>query len=289
MTVSLLELSEACAALAERAAPAVVGVGASGSGVLVAADTVLTNAHNLRGEEVVVTFSDGERRPAHVAGVDGEGDLAVLTTEAGGREPFAREPASARPGALVVALANPGGRGTHVSVGAVAALGVAFRGPSGRRVGGGIAHGAPLPRGSSGGALVSAAGALLGLNTARAGDGFYIALPTDAALWTRVDALARGEVVERVRLGVALAPPAVAARLRRAVGLAPRDGLLVQAVADDGPAARAGICEGDLLVAAGGQPLRSVEDLADALAAAQGTIAVSLVRGVEERTLTVTL
>lgn len=285
------ELSNAVAAVAAGASGAVVGVGASGSGVLVAPGRVLTNAHNVRGEEMLVTLADGRRETAHLAGVDAEGDLAVLEV-AGAGDVVARWGASTpRAGEIVVALANPGGQGTRVSIGVVSALGVAFRGPSGRRVAGGIEHSAPLRRGSSGGALLDRGGALVGINTARQGDGYYVAVPADAALRARVEALARGEVPERIRLGVALAPPAVAARLRRAVGLPEREGLLVQGVAADGPAARAGIADGDLLVSAGGRALRSVDDLAEAraVAASVGTIEILVVRGVEERSLTVEL
>jgi serine protease Do len=277
-------LSEEVAELAARAVASVVGVGASGSGVVVGADRVLTNAHNLHGEEVIVTRADGSRASAAIAGVDPEGDLALLTvTAAGTPAVFAEAPP--RPGELVVALANPGGRGSRVSLGVVSAVDVGFRGPVGRRIPRAIEHTAPLLRGSSGGALLARTGELAGINTSRQGDGYYRAVPTDAALLQRIESLARGEVPERVRLGVALAPPSVAARLRRAVGLEERDGLLVQSVDPEGPAAAAGVREGDLLVAAGGRAVRDLDDLAVALAgvASGGTIELVVVRGVEER------
>ena len=73
----------------------------------------------------------------------------------------------------------------------------AFRGPGGRRIAGSIEHTAPLAPGSSGGALLDADGRLVGLNTNRIGDGFYLALPADGALRERVDALGRGEEPKR--------------------------------------------------------------------------------------------
>ena len=100
---------------------------------------------------------------------------------------------------------------------------------------------------------VDAAGTLVGLNTNRIGEGFYLALPADAALRARVDALGRGESPKRLRLGVAIAPSHVARRLRRSVGLPERDGVLVRGVEDDSLAAAAGIEAGDLIVSAGGK------------------------------------
>ena len=92
------------------------------------------------------------------------------------------------------------------------------------------------------------------------------------------------------RLGIAIAPGHVARRLRRAVGLPDTDGLLIREVADASPAARAGLASGDLIVAAGGQPLSTPDDLFDALAAARGgTLELKVVRGADERTLQVTL
>ena len=135
--------------------------------------------------------------------------------------------------------------------------------------------------------MVDAAGRVVGLNTHRAGDGFYLALPTDAAFAARVDALARGETPRRVRLGVALAPPPVARRLRGAVGLDDRDGLLIRAVDDDGPAARADLRAGDLIVAVDGTPVASVDDLLAALEQAGDRVDVDVVRGAEERRVTV--
>ncbi len=119
--------------------------------------------------------------------------------------------------------------------------------------------------------------------------GFILALSADAALRQRVDELARGEVSERPRLGVALAPPRVARRLRSAVGLPERDGLLVRAVVDGSPAARAGLERGDLLVRAGDRELASMDDLFDALDVAGDALVVTVVRGTEERELQVPL
>ena len=78
----------------------------------------------------------------------------------------------------------------------------------------------------------------------------------------------------------------VASQLRRAVGLPERDGLLVREVEDNSPAAKAGIAEGDLLVAVGGMAIATADDLYEALAG-EGALELTLVRGTEERTVTV--
>jgi serine protease Do len=132
-------------------------------------------------------------------------------------------------------------------------------------------------------------GRLLGLNAVRREGGLILAVPADDALHRRVDALARGESGERPRLGVALAHPRSARKLRAAVGLPERDGLLVRGVADDSPASRAGIERGDLLVAADGKELHAVDDLFDALDGDAATVTLRVVRGTEERDVEVTL
>jgi serine protease Do len=287
----LEELSAAVRGAAETVGPSVVGVGAGGSGAVVSAGVVVTNAHNLRGEETVVTFADGRRAPGRATGVDIDGDLAVVAVDTA--DAPALEWSTTLPGVgdAVLGLANPGGRGLRVSVGFVSAVDVAFRGPGGRKVSGALEHTAPLARGSSGGPLVDGEGKLVGIDTHRIGDGFYLAVPADAELRGRVDALGRGVEPRRPRLGIAVAPSHVARRLRRSVGLPERDGILVRAVEDGGPAAVAGIRQGDLVVAVAGTPVVTVDDLAAALEGA-GTAApveLALVRGVEELTVAVTV
>jgi serine protease Do len=153
-----------------------------------------------------------------------------------------------------------------------------------------VEHTAPLLPGSSGGPVVNAAGQLLGINTNRLGEGFYLAIPAGEAVRGRIDELGRGEFATPPRLGVALAPGHVARRLRRAVGLPDREGLLVREVTEESPAARAGLAQGDLIVAVGGQPVRTIDDLFDALqAAGDGTVELTVVRGTEERAIQVAL
>jgi serine protease Do len=288
----LEELSEAVRALVGQVGPSVVGVGRSGSGVVVGEGQVLTNAHNLHGAEVRVAFGDGRRSEGRVLGVDVEGDIAVVAVDTADIAAVPWGAPVPEVGAAVVALAHDRGAGrVRASFGFVSATGVAFRGPGGRLVEGAFDHSAPLARGSSGGPVVDAAGRLLGIDTHRVGEGSYLAIVADAALRGRVDALAQGESPRRRRLGVAIAPGPVARRLRRSVGLPERDGLLVHGVEEAGPAAGAGVRAGDLIVTAAGAPVSSVDELARALAAAPEGAAVELgiVRGAEELTVAVDL
>jgi S1-C subfamily serine protease len=278
--------------LAAGAGASVVGIGqrwGAGSGIVLGEGQVLTNAHNVRGDHVTVTFADGRTAEGSVAGRDIDGDLAVIAVDTGAAPalPWAGG-AAAELGTPVFALANPGGRGLRVTHGFVSGVERTFRGPRGRRITGSLEHTAPLLPGSSGGPVLSAAGQLLGINTNRLGEGFYLAIPADDALRGRAGVLARGESASSPRLGVAIAPNHVARRLRRAVGLPDTDGLLIRDVAEDSPAARAGLAQGDLIVAAAGRPTGTPDDLFDALQAAQGgTIELTIVRGTDERTIQV--
>jgi serine protease Do len=291
MNEVLAALQQAVVDASERVGPAVAGIGRGwgrGSGVVVAPGQVLTVAHVLRGDEVAVTLG-GDVAEGRVLGADPDLNVALLAVDTGKVEPVQWAADTPTAGAPVLALANPGGRGLRTTFGLVSATGRGFRGPRGRRVHGSIEHTAPLPRGSSGGPLVDTEGRLLGLNAVRREGGFILALPADAALRRRVDELARGEAGERPRLGVALAPPRVARRLRSAVGLAERDGLLVRAVVDASPAAGAGLEQGDLLVKAGDRELATMDDLFDALDDAGEALTLVVVRGTEERELRVPL
>jgi S1-C subfamily serine protease len=289
----LSEIQEEIQRIAERAGKAVVGVGQRwgvGSGVVLGKDQILTNAHNVRGDEVTVTLPDGQTATGRVLGHDIDGDLAVIGVETG--DLAAIEWASdgtAGIGTPVFALSNPGGRGLRVTVGFVTGVERSFRGPRGRRITGSIEHDAPLLPGSSGGPIVTAEGRLLGLNTHRLGEGFYLAIPADESLRARVDSLAGGESTGRPRLGIGIAPPEVARRMRRAVGLPDVDGLLVRLVDDDSPASRAGLAQGDLIVVAGGRPVEGVDDLFEALGTAEGAIQLIILRGTEERSVDVQL
>jgi S1-C subfamily serine protease len=289
------EMGAAIAEVAERVGASVVGIGhrwAVGSGVVVGPGQVLTNAHNLRGDAVHVTLADGSRTRGRVLGVDVDGDIGVVGVETGDAPAISWSgDGGIGIGTAVLALANPGGRGLRVTIGFVSGTARSFRGPRGRRITGSLEHTAPLLPGSSGGPVVDRRGTLLGVNTNRLGEGFYLALPADEELHRRVEALGRGESPVRPRLGIGIAPVEVAHRLRRAVGLSEVDGVLVRLVEEGSPAARAGLAEGDLIVAIDERAVGSADDLHDALEQATGhpEVTLRLVRGDQERTVSVSL
>jgi len=286
------EIQASIARLAEDAGPSVAGIGQRwgiGSGIVLGEGRVLTNAHNVRGSQATVTFADGRTAEGTVTGHDIDGDLAVIEADTGQAAALPWATAAPALGTPVFALANPGGRGLRVTFGTVSGIDRTFRGPRGLRITGSLEHTAPLLPGSSGGPVLDAQGQLLGINTNRLGEGFYLAIPADEALRGRVDALARGESVRAPQLGIAITPGHVARRLRRAVGLPDTEGLLIRGVAEDSPAARAGLASGDLIVAAAGQPVRTVDDLSGALQAAGETIELNVLRGTDERSIQVAL
>lgn len=291
MTV-LDELSSAAAATVAMVGPAVVRIGRGGGrgcGVVLSSGVVATNAHNLRGDEALVTFSDGRQAIGTVAGLDVDGDLAVLRVDTGESPAIAWSDRGARVGEVVFVVSRSGAGGERVSFGMVSGTERAFRGPRGRRIKGSLEHTAPLPRGSSGSPVVTSDGAVVGINTNRLGDGFYLALPADAELQTRLASLSAGESRTRPRLGVGLAPAHVARALRRSVGLEERDGLLVRVVEEASPAEAAGIRQGDLIVAVNGTAVTNADDLFDAMEAASGELQMTVVRGSDEIDITVRL
>jgi len=284
------EIQASIARLAEDAGPSVAGIGQRwgiGSGIVLGEGRVLTNAHNVRGSQATVTFADGRTAEGTVTGHDIDGDLAVIEADTGQAAALPWATAAPAIGTPVFALSNPGGRGLRVTFGTVSGIDRTFRGPRGLRITGSLEHTAPLLPGSSGGPVLDAQGQLLGINTNRLGEGFYLAIPADEALRGRVDALARGESVRAPQLGIAITPGHVARRLRRAVGLPDTEGLLIRGVAEDSPAARAGLASGDLIVAAAGQPVRTVDDLSGALRAAGEAIELTVLRGTDERSIQV--
>ncbi len=300
MATLLSELETAIAAVARDQGPAVVGIdrrSGRGTAVVVAHGQVITLASNLRDPAADVGLVIGDRVvTGAVAGVDDALDLAVIRADTGAIVPLAWAPTATGPGLglglgrAVIALANPGGQGLRAAPGFVVAVDRRYRGPRGRVVGGAFEHTAPLPRGAGGGPLLDLAGRLLGLNAVRVHGGLILTLP-GAAVADRAGRLLAADPDPTPQLGVAVVSPDVARRLRRAVGLPERDGLLIQGVAAGSPADRARLLEGDLIVAAGPAPVDGVDALYAALdrVAPGGTIDLGIVRGVEERTVAVAL
>jgi S1-C subfamily serine protease len=225
---------------------------------------LLTNAHVVgRSGHGTAQFSDGSSGPFTVVGADPLSDLAVLRATGGSPEPAQLgEADDLMVGQLVVAVGSPLGLAGSVTAGVVSALGRSLptrSGSAARLVEDVIQTDAALNPGNSGGALADSRARVVGINTAVAGIGLGLAVPVNATTRRIIAALMRDGRVRRAYLGLVCAPAPVPASLRERVGRA--EGLRVAEVVPAGPAARAGLRIGDLLLSAGGSPVAQAQDL----------------------------
>jgi len=234
-----------------------------GSAVVFTADGfLLTNAHVVgRSVGGTAAFSDGTTSAFQVVGADPLSDLAVL--RATGATPDPAELGEAdelKVGQLVVAVGNPLGLAGSVTAGVVSALGRSL--PVGDRglIEDVIQTDAALNPGNSGGALADSNARVVGINTAVAGAGLGLAVPVNATTRRIVSALMRDGRVRRAYLGVVVAPAPVAPVWRSKLG-GRVTGLRVASIVSGGPADRAGLRIGDLLLTAGGHEVATAQDL----------------------------
>ena len=241
------------------------GAQSQGSAVVFTTDGfLLTNAHVVgTSSRGTALFSDGTTVPFTVVGADPLSDLAVLRAHGGTPEPAELgEADDLVVGQLVVAVGSPLGLAGSVTAGVVSALGRSLptrSGSAARLVEDVIQTDAALNPGNSGGALADARSRVVGINTAVAGFGLGLAVPMNATSRRIIAALMRDGRVRRAYLGVVCVPAPVPAALRARVGRA--EGLRVAEVVPSGPAARAGLRAGDLLLTAGDGPVASAQDL----------------------------
>jgi S1-C subfamily serine protease len=241
------------------------GAQSQGSAVVFTPDGfLLTNAHVVgTSSRGTALFSDGTTVPFTVVGADPLSDLAVLRAHGGTPEPAVLgEADDLVVGQLVVAVGSPLGLAGSVTAGVVSALGRSLptrSGSAARLVEDVIQTDAALNPGNSGGALADARSRVVGINTAVAGFGLGLAVPMNATSRRIIAALMRDGRVRRAYLGVVCVPAPVPAALRERVGRA--EGLRVAEVVPSGPAARAGLRAGDLLLTAGNGPVASAQDL----------------------------
>jgi S1-C subfamily serine protease len=236
-----------------------------GSAVVFTGDGfLLTNAHVVgRAQGGTALFSDGTSASFTVIGADPLSDLAVL--RAGGPTPEPAELGDADRlvvGQLVVAVGSPLGLAGSVTAGVVSALGRSLptrSGAAGRMIDNVIQTDAALNPGNSGGALADAQSRVVGINTAVAGIGLGLAVPVNATSRRIIGTLMRDGRVRRAYLGLVSVPAPLPAQLRERFGRA--NGLRVAEVVAGGPAERAGLRAGDLLISAGGQPVETAQDL----------------------------
>src|SRR4029077_9423800 len=232
-----------------------------GSGVVFTGDGfLLTNAHVVgKSTGGTAEFSDGTSAPFRAVGADPLSDLAVLRANGPTPEPAALgEADTLKVGQLVVAVGNPLGLAGSVTAGVVSALGRSLP-ARGRVIEDVIQTDAALNPGNSGGALADADARVVGINTAVAGVGLGMAVPVNATTRKIISALMRDGRVRRAYLGLAMVPGPVPANWRERIGR--NTGLLVAQVVPGGPADRAGLRQGDLLLTVGGNPVAASQDL----------------------------
>lgn len=268
--------SDTVSRVAERASPAVVkiearkgGRGGSGSGFFFTPNGyLLTNSHVVHGaERLDVILHDGRRFPAEIVGDDPHTDLAVARVKADGLPVLPLgESRSLRPGQLAIAIGNPYGFSYTVTAGVVSALGRSLRSESGRIMDGIIQTDAALNPGNSGGPLVDSRGRAVGVNSAVIvpAQGLCFAIPIDTAKFVAGRLIEHGRI-RRGYLGLGGQDVAVPRGLARRLGVTAESGLLVIAVEPGGPAAEAGVEEGDLVIAFQGKDVKGVDDLHRAL------------------------
>ncbi|MCA1583256.1 MAG: DegQ family serine endoprotease [Acidobacteria bacterium] len=266
-----------------------------GSGVVITEDGyVLTNEHVVSGaQKVVVELGDGRSFEAKIVGLDKPSDLAVLKVPATGLKTLpVGDSDSARVGDVVFAVGNPLGIGQSVTMGIISA--------KGRVSGGGegtfedfIQTDAPINQGNSGGALVNTRGELVGINSQilspvgyNIGIGF--AVPANMARHV-MDQLVKSGTVRRGMLGVTVQN--ITAEMAKSLGLEQTTGAIVSDVQPGSAAAKAGLEQGDVILAVDGKPVDSSNSLRNHVAplGPEASVKLTLVRSGEKRDVSVTL
>lgn len=279
--VELLDAySRAVETVVEAVAPAVVSIvvqiksrderqtfqmAGTGSGVVITPDGyVLTNSHVVAGaKSLEVKFRDGITHHAALVGEDPPTDLAVIRVDTSGLA-YATigDSGKLRAGQLVIAIGNPLGFDSTVSLGVVSALGRALRSRDGRLIENIIQHTAPLNPGNSGGPLVDSRGHVVGVNTAiiAMAQGIGFAIPSNTANSVVSQLITHGRV-RRGHLGIVCATRRLDRRLVRLHDLSDEYAVEIVGIDPDGPAGRGGMREGDLIVGIGNEHVSTLDDL----------------------------
>jgi S1-C subfamily serine protease len=241
-----------------------------GSGFVFTPDgLILTNSHVVHdARRIEVTLADGRRMPASAIGDDPASDLAVVRVDEPGLTAVALgDSQQLRVGQLVVAIGNPYGFQSTVTAGVVSALGRSLRSYSGRLIDDVIQTDAALNPGNSGGPLVDSAGQVVGVNTATIlpAQGICFAIGINTAKFVASRLLRDGRI-RRSYIGVSAQTVPVHRRVVRFYDLAKESGALVLSVEENSPAKRAGLRDGDIMVALEGHAVAGVDDLHRVLA-----------------------
>ena len=283
-TLILDAYSQAVIDVAERVRPAVVNVSVwgrrrspredppsgNGSGVIIAPDgLVVTNNHVVEGSRrVELTFSDGETADAELIGTDAASDLAVLRAHANGL-PVAEfgDASELRVGQLVIAIGSPFGFQSSVTAGVTSALGRSMRSTAGRLIDNVIQTDAAINPGNSGGPLVTSHALVVGINTAAMGGaGIGFAIPVNDTTRRIMSALISHGIYRRAYIGISGRERPLYSREARLLSRDQRFGVEVMEVEPDGPAHRAGVKQGDVIVALDGEPVTDMAGLQRTLA-----------------------
>jgi S1-C subfamily serine protease len=240
----------------------------TGSGFLFAPDgLILTNSHVAAASpRLQVTLADGERLHAEILGDDPHSDLAVLRVTSAARLhlPWLRlgDSAALRVGQVVVAVGNPFGFHATVTAGVVSALGRSLRSRTGRLMDDVVQTDAALNPGNSGGPLVDTGGEVVGVNTAiiSQAQGLCFAIASNTVQWVASRLIREGRI-RRSYLGFAGQTVPLLRRVVRAQGLRQESAIFVVSVETGGPAAAAGLRDGDLIVAFEGEAIEGVDML----------------------------
>ena len=269
---SLDAYSRVITRVAELASPAVVTIhpqrsdhaAGTGSGVAFTPDgLILTNSHVVHGaRQIRVETTQGARSAAALIGADPHTDLALIRADLELQPLELGSSKNLRVGQLAIAIGNPYGFECSVTAGVVSALGRSLRSSTGRLIDDVIQTDAALNPGNSGGPLCDSAGRVIGINTAiiAAAQGICFATAVDTVRWVALQLLQHGRV-RRGHLGIVAHTIAMPQRTRHQAQLAQSTAVRIEQIEPRGPAARAGIEVGDLLVGFADQTVAGIDDL----------------------------
>jgi S1-C subfamily serine protease len=269
--------SEAVSSVVETVGPAVVRVdtrervdgkprGGTGSGVVISPDGLtLTNAHVVNGARAIrLSDTEGRTSEARLLGIDPDTDLALLRADAARNFAFAPlgDSKKLKRGHVAIAIGNPLGFESTVTTGVISALGRSLRATTGRMIEDVIQTDAALNPGNSGGPLVSSRGEVIGINTAviMGAQGICFAVASNTANHVLSEIIMHGRV-RRAYIGVAAQTAPVPRRHAIEAGIESKLGAMLTGVEQNGPANRAGLMSGDLVVRLDGEPITGIDDL----------------------------
>ena len=286
MTNELAALSNDLAAAVERAGKSVVAVDArprfSSAGVIWRPGVIVTAEHTVRREEeITVTLPDGTDRPVTLAGADAGTDIAVLKLAEPAGEVATLSSAGLRPGYLALAIGRSENSGVNAALGLISAVSGSWRTWRGGRLDQYIRLDLNMYPSSSGGAVIDTSGAVIGIASSALSRIAGLAIPASTINRVTGEILSRGRVA-RGYLGVGLQPVNVTDHQK---------GLIVLSVEHEGPADKAGLLVGDILVSLGGRAVSDTGDVQTALESVSvgQPIEAALVRGGAARQVTITV